>query len=160
MAPRPNHPLPSDDELIAELRDLVARVDPVPDEVVMAARSAIAWRRMDAELAELLYDSVLDQEPLAGVRAGIGVRQLTFEAPATTIEVEVVEEGGLRRLVGQVVPPGPAALQVRHQGGTATAVADALGRFSVDGLRPGPIRIRVEPEGSAGLAVETGWVVI
>ena len=48
-----------DDALLAELAGILARVDPVPGEVTLAARSALAWRSMDAELAELLHDSAL-----------------------------------------------------------------------------------------------------
>ena len=71
-----------DDRLLEEIGQLLRRADPVPSDVTLAARSALAWRRMDAELAELLYDSALEAEPLAGVRStATGWRVLTFEGP-------------------------------------------------------------------------------
>lgn len=153
---RPN----DDDALIAELGGLFARVDPIPDEVTLAARSALAWRSMDADLAELLHDSALDTEPLAGVRStGGGWRTLTFETPdGLSIEVEVAVERSKRSLVGQIVPPGAAKVVVRFPGADFPITADDLGRFQADGLRPGPVSLRCEL--TDGRAIETGWVTI
>jgi hypothetical protein len=61
-----------DDPLVAELRTLVARVDPVPPLVTQVAKAALGWRRLDADLAELLSDSALETEALALAR-GPGV---------------------------------------------------------------------------------------
>ena len=46
-----------DDTLVSELREYFARVDPVPPLVTEAAKAALGWRRLDADLAELLSDS-------------------------------------------------------------------------------------------------------
>jgi hypothetical protein len=149
-----------DDALLAELGGLFARVDPVPAEVTLAARSALAWRRMDAELAELLHDSALETEPLAGVRgAGGGLRTLTFETPdGLSIEIEITGEHSKRSLMGQIVPPGPATVLMRFPGGDLPTRADDLGRFHASDLRPGPISLRCEM--TDGRAIETGWVTI
>ena len=40
--------------LLQPCRSIVARTDPTPPEVVAAARSALSWRTIDGELAELL----------------------------------------------------------------------------------------------------------
>jgi hypothetical protein len=151
---------PTDEELLEALREVAARADPVPEDVILAARSAIAYRRMDAELAELLYDSAVEDDHLAGVRSDGGWRQLTFEAPGITIDLEVVPEGGLRRVNGQLVPAGPAALRLRHPGGETEASADGLGRFRAEGIRPGPLSIRVERPEPDPLSIETGWVTV
>lgn len=149
-----------EDALLAELGGLIARVDPIPAEVTLAARSALAWRRMDAELAELLHDSALEAEPLAGVRSTAGVwRTLTFETPdGFSIELEVTVERSKRSLMGQIVPPGPARVLVRFPGADIPSRADELGRFQVTDLRPGPISLRCEM--ADGRAIETGWVTI
>lgn len=150
---------PEDAELLDELRAVLGRADPVPPEVVEAARAAFGWRRLDAELAELLHDSSLDEERLAGVRGGVGrsdPRLLTFEAGPLTVEVEVAAVGARRRLVGQLVPAQPAVVEVRHAGGTVAARADELGRFAAGGIEPGPVSLRCRP--AAGAAVETTWV--
>lgn len=151
---------PPDDALLGEIGDLFARVDPIPDEVTLAARSALAWRRMDAELAELLHDSALEAEPLAGVRGtNGGWRTLTFETPdGISIDVEVTVERSKRSLMGQIAPAGPAKVLVRFPGADFPTRADELGRFQADDLRPGPVSLRCElPDGRA---IETGWVTI
>ncbi len=149
-----------DDALLAELAGIFARVDPVPDEVTLAARSALAWRSMDAELAELLHDSALEAQPLAGVRStGGGWRALTFETPdGIAIEVEVAVERSKRSLIGQLVPPGLAKVVVRFPGAEFPVHTDELGRFQATGLRPGPVSLRCEL--ADGRAIETGWVTI
>ena len=141
------------DTVLAELREMAAMIDPVPSEAVAAARSAIAWRTIDAELAELTADTSVDTEP-AGVRGVDTPTMLTFDAAHVTVEIQVVEEGGRRRLLGQLVPPGPGAVEVRHRGGRSSVTADEVGRFSADDVVPGPVSLRCESE--AGV-VETDW---
>lgn len=148
-----------DDSLIRELAGVFDRVDPVPADVTLAARSAIAWRRMDAELAQLLEDAA-DERELAGTRGdGSGWRALTFEAATITIEVEVAVAGRGRTVLGQIVPAAAAQIVLRQVGVDAPRVAatDDLGRFRFDEVAPGPISLRVEhPDGN----VETGWVTV
>ena len=151
---------PDDDALLAELGGLFARVDPIPLDVTLAARSALAWRRMDAELAELLHDSALETEALAGVRGtGGGWRSLTFETPdGLSIEIEITLERSKRSLMGQIIPPGPARVLVRFPRADIPTSADDLGRFQATDIRPGPISLRCEL--TDGRAIETGWVTI
>jgi hypothetical protein len=144
-----------DEELLAELRSVVA--ERPPDAVVEGAKAAFAWRTIDAELADLAHDSALEE---AGMRAGeAGARLLTFEAGDLAVEIEV-EVGGERgrRVMGQVVPPQPARVEVVHAGGTVTAAADALGRFTGADGKGGPVRLRLALDG--GRVVETAWVVM
>jgi hypothetical protein len=151
-----------DDGLLRDLGELVRRVDPVPPDVTLSARSALALRRLDADLAELLYDSALDADALAGVRsATTASRLLTFEASGVTVEVEVAAEGERRRLVGQIVPPGEARLIIRQTSGERETSADALGRFAAEDVAAGPVSIRLEAvvEGRT-IVVETGWISV
>ena len=142
-----------DDELLDELRALAARIDPVSDEALAAARSAIAWRTMDAELAELTADASMDPQ-LAGVRSTGAPTLLTFESPTVTVEIEVLETATGRRLLGQLVPAARADVEVRHGGRTTVVEADEVGRFKVDDVVPGPVSLRC----SAGSrTVETDW---
>ncbi len=148
---------PSDDDLLAELHQVGLLFDPLPGEVVAAARSAFAWRTIDAELAELVEDSSQGDRALAGVRGEAPVL-LSFAVGDTTIEIEVVADGERRRLLGQLVPPLPGRVEVRHPGGTTSADADEMGRFAAYDLLPGPSSLRWQPaSGSAGPAVETDW---
>jgi hypothetical protein len=142
-----------DDDLLAELRDAASRVDPVPPDTVLAARSAIAWRTLDAELAQLTDDS--QSEPLAGVRSGDLAALLSFEAPGLAVEVEVLVAGPRRRLLGQLVPAQPGRVEVRHRGGRLEVAADDVGRFTADDLPPGPVSLRCQ--GAGGRWVETDW---
>ncbi len=142
-----------DKMLLAELCLMAGIVDPVPPDAIAAARSAFAWRTMDAELAELTGDSSVNPA-LAGVRGVAAPTMLTFDAPGLTVEVEVLEVAGTRRLIGQVVPPGASAVEVRHRGGVTAAPVDEVGRFSAADIVAGPVSLRC----SVGDAlVETDW---
>lgn len=141
-----------DRELLAELRRLAGAVDPVPTEAVAAARSAIAWRTMDAELALLTADTVA--EGLVGVRATHTPVLLAFESDALTVEIEVLEVGVRRRLLGQLAPAGPGHVEVHHRGAVMTVDVDEAGRFTVDDIAPGPVSLRCSVGESV---VETDW---
>ena len=60
---------PWQEQLLGELRELGRAADPVPPAVLFAAIGSLAWRRIDADLAELTSDSLLD-DALAGLRSG------------------------------------------------------------------------------------------
>jgi hypothetical protein len=156
----PDHELdPDDDVAMDELRALASADDPVPAKVLAAAHGSFTWRTIDAELAELAYDSALDTERLAAVRSEDTIRLLTFETPELTIELEVTALGAGRRIVGQLVPPGPGSVELRHAGGLLELEADALGRFTAEDVEPGPVSLRCTREG-AGTVVKTEWVSI
>lgn len=142
-----------DDALLGELRELAAVHDPVPPGAIAAARSAIAWRTIDAELAELTDDSSIEARPV-GVRSTATPTLLAFDAPSLRVELEVVEAGATRRVTGQLVPPGPARVEVRHGGGALAVEADEIGRFRAEGLAPGPVSLRCT---AAAGVVETDW---
>lgn len=131
-------------ELEDRLRAVVGRMDPVPELVDEAARAAFGWRTIDADLAELLHDSA-DELAEAGVRGPGGARQLSFESPALGIELEVVSTGPRsRRVEGQLLPPSAATVKVERPGEESVSVqADELGRFVLDGLRAGAVRLHV-----------------
>src|SRR5216684_8898574 len=57
-----------DTELEEELRRAAARFDPVPGELLRAAASVFTWRTIDAELAELVFDSLVDHDEVSLVR--------------------------------------------------------------------------------------------
>ncbi|MGH8910453.1 MAG: hypothetical protein ACRD0K_29160 [Egibacteraceae bacterium] len=146
-----------DDDLIEALAAAAARYDPVPLAVMEAARAAFTWRTIDAELAELAYDSLFDRLETAGVRGLPGPRLVTFEADDVCVEVEVHESGGLRRLIGQIVPQQPGLLTVRHEGGSQDVEADAVGRFQLSNVAAGPVSLQCRLQDRA---IETEWVVL
>ncbi|MGE5291374.1 MAG: hypothetical protein ACM3ML_30075 [Micromonosporaceae bacterium] len=159
---------PDDTELERELRRIAARLEPVPPALLQAAFDAFAWRTVDTELAELVFDSLLDQDEDALVRSAGEERLLSFETGDLIIEVEVTGTGSSRRLMGQFVPPRQASIDIRHVGGDTTSVdTDELGRFTVPAVPAGLISIRYGTAGEAGEAgasgahtVVTDWVSI
>jgi hypothetical protein len=150
----------ADVELVEDLRRIGRDRDPVPPNVVAGAKALFTWRTIDAELAELTFDSVETGAELVGVRGADTIRLLTFEASTLTVELEVHPTGDRRRLVGQLVPAAPAIVEVRHGAGTAEVETDELGRFAVDGIAAGPIRLDVRAADQPGPAVSTSWVSV
>lgn len=133
--------------LEAELRRAASLLDPVPVKLVQDAIAAYAFRTVEAELAELSFDSERDAEP---VRADRSSRVLTFTASALSIEVEIIAG----RLVGQLLPARTAQIEVRRPDRTITVTADELGRFTAGPFGAGPfsLRCRLDPD------VITEWV--
>lgn len=154
----------NDDELMAQLRLALAH-DPVPAHVTAGARAAFLWRTIDAELAELVYDSFEAQPELAGVRGGGDARLLTFETPTLVVDVEVTAAGHRRRLLGHVHSelPGPLRLELRHAEATRQVTLDARGQFVAEGVAPGAMSLRCHSPGgssSAPTVVDTPWVMV
>lgn len=143
----------SDDELLAAVKDLSD--SQVPFGANEAAMGLFTWRTVDAELAALTADSML--EAPAGVRAASEARTITFAAQDTQVVVEITENAGQRQMLGQLVPGRPAQVLV-HQGEVVRAVeADRLGRFVINNLVSGPLSLRCSwSEG----AVTTDWVLV
>ena len=151
---------PYDEELLARLTGVVRRIDAVPEEVLQAARGSYTWRTIDSELAEIAYDSLLDEDALARVRSGAQPRQITFEASDLTIELEVAVVADRRRIVGQLIPTQPAAVDIRHPSGRLSVEADELGRFVAEGTIVGPVSLSCTLEGGERKTVNTDWIVI
>jgi hypothetical protein len=97
----------------------------VPGPVTEAAKAAIGWRRIDAELAELLSDSAVDAELLAGVRgAGTRARSVSFGAGELTIQLgqnRVRTEGWRQISLG-----GAGCLHPRLAGGRSRRAGDVV----------------------------------
>lgn len=138
------------EEAVAEM---LRTVDPVPPEVVAGAHVAFAMRAIDAELATLAEE--LDESDLAGVRGG-GARSLTFRAAGTEVIVEVGATGRTATMTGQVTPPDGGTVTAEWPGGAVSAPVDDRGRFVVDDVRIGPVRLRLDLAGRR--PVVTDWL--
>src|SRR3954463_15602593 len=90
------------EDLLAELRLAALIVDPVPQRVTFAAKESLAWRTIDAELAQLTYDSAHDAARLPLVRGAAAARMLTFSASGLTVDIEVEDTDGSLRLIGEL----------------------------------------------------------
>lgn len=155
-------PEAADGELIARLRRVAARADPVPEALLGAARAALGLRELDARVAELVRDSAVDAAATA-VR-GPGARLLSFEAPSAqagdaVIECEVTARGARRDLVGQLVGAVAAVVQVQVAGAEPVDTGvDEHGRFAVSGLPAGPLRLRCPL--ADGSTLMTSWTAV
>jgi hypothetical protein len=152
------------DALLGELGALLSRLDPMPPQLLDQARRAFCWRTVDAELAELSFDSLMDRDAALAVRAGgdtaLEPRMLGFgavvEGEDLSIDVEVSTAAGRSALIGQLWPAGAAVVEMQACGGGSTKVpTDELGRFLIQPVPRGPVRLQVR---HAGRVVQTTWV--
>ena len=123
-----------------ELRQAAAILDPVPAELRHIAIEAYALHDMDARLAELTFDSLVDAIPVRGATAA--PRMLTFTAGDLTVDVEVTPHG----LMGQLMPPQPAGIEVLggpYPSSPPSLTADGLGRFTGTLAVSGPFALRL-----------------
>jgi len=148
----------ADDKLTGELRRVAARLDPVPPELLAGAAGAFTWRDIDAELAELVFDSLLDTDEASLVRGAPERRLVSFTGGGLTIDVEVTSAGPERTVMGQIVPPQRGVVDIRRRQETVSIEADELGRFRSGPLPPGPLSLRLRPAG--GAPVVTDWLAL
>ena len=106
-----------DEQLMAALREAMRARQAVPDWFVETGRSAYAWHNIDAELAQLTYDSSRDTERTAVTRSeNASIRALTFASPHLRLELEVSGHS----LLGQVIPPQAGTLETHTRAGVTT----------------------------------------
>ena len=137
------------DQLEQDLRAAAALVDPVPLRLVEGAITAYAWRTVDADLAELVFDS-LSESAAAAVRGGDQPRVMTFRTQDLTVELELSGD----RLVGRV-EPAVSDVSVQQGARTLPMQVDAFGRFATSGLVPGAFRLHIRRD--VGTVV-TDWI--
>jgi hypothetical protein len=145
-----------DDTLMEALRGALRARQAVPSWFVETARNAYAWHNIDAELAELTYDSSRDRDASASLRSeSASIRALTFTSAHLTIELEIGEGA----LLGQIMPPREGTIDAQTQAGaTIPAVIDEIGCFSIEPIPPGPFRLHCHTED--GTDVVTGWITL
>lgn len=150
-----------DNELEEELRRLAGRLEPVPPGLLRAAQDAFAWRDMDHELAELVSDSLLDSDEATLVRSSPERRLVSFRAREVSIDVEVTRTASGRRLLGQLIPPQRASVEIRNRQGGVSVETDELGRFQSGPLQPGPASLRIRSAAPAAPPpVATDWICL
>jgi hypothetical protein len=152
----------TDELLVAELRAFFADVDPVPPLVIETAKASLGWRRLDADLAELLSDSALVEVPFALARSGeeMPARAVTFSSNGLTIDIEVHVDDQGRTLLGQLSPPTPATVEIHPMAQAPLSVeVDHLGRFRVRLPAGDTLRLRIVRQDGDG-PVETSWITI
>lgn len=144
-----------DAELLASLRKGLSESDPLPSDVVEFAKAAFSWRDIDAELAELEYDSADEALP-SGVRSSTVIRMMSFQAGRWMIDIEYDETAG--RLMGATSPPARYSIELHTAGARFTTESDESGRFAVEDVARGPLGIVLRFVD--GEVVKTPWVVL
>ena len=150
-----------DDELLEALGEALRAREQVPEWFVETGKNAYAWHNIDAELAQLTYDSSRDRDQgrdrdlVAAVRSeAASIRALTFTSGQLSIELEVTESS----LVGQIIPPRAGTLEVHTTAGVASSLMDEIGCFAVTPIPNSPFRLRCRTED--GTDVLTGWITL
>ena len=145
-----------DDRLLAALGQALKAREAVPAWFIETGKNAFAWHNIDAELAQLTYDSEQDQRAVAVVRSETAsIRALTFTSAHLTLELEVTGNS----LLGQLLPPRAGELEIHTKAGViSTTEVDEIGCFAVDPIPDSPFRLRCRA--GDGTDVLTGWITI
>lgn len=147
-----------DERIIAQLGAIAREIDPPPPMTYELGYQVYELHGVDDELAELVADSWLESHAVRGLAPDI--RLLTFQSPATAIEIEISREGTTRSILGQLTHPaaqaagGRATLQTRSGPASATTI-DGEGRFEFPTAPDSLARIRLEATGLP--PVTTAW---
>lgn len=148
----------SDEQLLAAMRDALASAGTtaadvrLTEQVKASGKAAWTWRTIDAELATLVFDSVLEESALVRGDDSTATRLLVFEGPGeSSVEFEVGDRG----LVGQLLPPAPGTVRLLNADGSVVeSSTDEVGCFELP-LPPGPFRLICR---SAESEFTTEWV--
>jgi hypothetical protein len=145
-----------DERLLAALSEAMKARAAVPSWFIETGKNAFAWHNIDAELAQLTYDSNEDQLEAVAMRSETAsIRALTFTSDHLTLELEVTGNS----LLGQIFPARAGVLEIHTRAGEiSTTEVDEIGCFSVDPIPGVPFRLR--SGASDGTQVLTGWITI
>ncbi len=145
-----------DDQLLRALGQALKARQAVPSWFIETGRNAFAWHNIEAELAQLTYDSKQDRLQAAVMRSETAsIRALTFTSPHLSVELEVTGNS----LLGQLLPAREGELEIHTRAGEiSTTEVDEIGCFSVDPIPDSPFRLRCHS--ADGTDVLTGWITI
>jgi hypothetical protein len=144
-----------DEQLLTALGEAMKARHAVPSWFTETGKNAYAWHNIDAELAQLTYDSRTDADAMAVARSETAsIRSLTFTSAHLSIELEVADGS----LLGQVVPPQAGTLETHTKAGMTTSRVDEAGFFAVEPIPPAPFLLRFRT--TNGAYVMTGWITL
>lgn len=143
-----------DEVLMDRLRSIARTVDDPPAWLRQLAEAALATRRIDGELAELMMDSQASQGALVRA-ADDAVRLLSFETSTVSVELQLEEVDERLNLRGLVTgASGEAVVETFSE--ARTVPINAEGWFEARDLPRGAIRLRLRS--LDGSTVTTTWV--
>ena len=145
-----------DDRLLTALSEALKAREAVPSWFIETGKNAFAWHNIDAELAQLTYDSNEDRREAAVMRSETAsIRSLTFTSAHLSMELEVTGNS----LLGQLLPPRAGMLEIHTRAGEISTIeVDEIGGFAVDPIPDSPFRLRCRT--ADGTDVLTGWITI
>ncbi len=145
-----------DEQLLAALKESLRARRDVPPAFVEAGENAYAWHNIDAELAQLTYDSSRDLGATPSMRSETAsIRALTFTSAHLTIELEVSDDS----LLGQVIPAREGTIEIQTRtGATATVPVDELGCLRIQPIPASPFRLHCHT--ADGTDVLTSWITM
>jgi len=146
-----------DDILLDDLRRVLDIVEGVPPNATELAKAALTWRSLDSELAELIHDSAIDGHELVLRGSHDDRRVMSFANAEVRIDVEYSNG----QLVGQVVPPVPAVIELYRDESqpAATTEADEFGAFVLTDVASGPLALACRAD-DGRWSVRTSWTAI
>jgi hypothetical protein len=146
----------NDEQLLAALGEARKARQEVPSWLVETGKNAFAWHNVDADLAQLTYDSHSGRRaPAAVLRSETAsIRALTFTSARLSVELEVTEGS----VMGQVIPSRAGILEIHTTAGIRTTGVDEIGCFAVNPVPATPFRLRYRA--ADGADVLTGWIVL
>ena len=142
--------LNDDDVLMSLLGETLDEAEPLSDELVATvADAAFELRRLDAVLADMVFDSTLRE---GGTRSDDTSRNLVFSKNEVEIELEIEADG---ETVHGLVLPADTVCEIETPSGILPIEVDDGGRFdlSVDARR---FRFIMTPP--TGSRIATPWV--
>jgi hypothetical protein len=146
---------PDDELLLAALGAAIRSRGEVPEWFVQTGKNAYAWHNIDAELAQLTYDSQSDAGAALTVRSeAASIRALTFTSAGLSMELEVTGTA----LLGQIIPPQAGVLEVHTKAGVTSSPVDEIGCFTIAPIPASPFRLRCRTDDGAD--VLTGWITL
>lgn len=149
----------NDDGFEARLRDVTTEADPVPEHVVADAKALFVLRDLDAELAELVADSAVDEQAVLTRALVSDVRMLSFACGDVTVELDVDSDpvGGRVSLHGAAVGATGQVIVVLTGHRVPTPLDDD-GHFDLQLPTGGPLRLELtRPDGGR---VTTTWITV
>ena len=144
-----------EDSLLSQLRRGLDESDPAPGDLTDFAKAALSWQTIEADLAQLTYDSIEDSNT-ATVRGVAIARMLAFESGGWTIDLEHDPVTG--RLMGQIEPAGLVTIELHVLDTVLVADSNDQGRFFFEGIQSGPFALVIRFEGDE--TVKTEWVIL
>jgi len=144
-----------EEELVAGLREALEAGDPVPADVAEFAKAAFTWRDIDAQLAQLDFDSAEEDLP-AGVRSSTTARMMSFQVGQWMLDIEFDDVSG--RLIGAISPEASYSVELHTPGALFMTESDDVGRFEAEGIVPGPLSLVLRFNHRS--VIKTQWVVL